>query len=350
VIAVDLVGPRQFQLMDECAPRIGPTDVLLRIYAVGVCGSDIAVYAGSPYKVLEYPVRLGHEFSGEVVASGSTSLRDARGRRLAESTVVAVDPNQPCLVCEMCAAGRQNLCLEANSSPLKGGGALAEYVRVPARSCFSVAPSVDALQAALVEPLAVALHVIDRSALRIGHDVAIFGAGPLGTLVARLAAMYGASRVFAFDLFEWRLQPLRVLGIDAVRIGTCDPASYIATQTNNRGVDIAIEAAWMNESAQQAVASCKVGGRVLLAGIPRSRDAVEISCSTARRKGLALEFIRRTNSAFARALTMIEDGKIGVRDLVSHVFPLDRVVEAFELNSRYAEGVRKVLINLRTSS
>lgn len=345
--AVDLIAPRRFAVVREPIPALHTAhDILVRVRAVGICGSDIGSYIGRPDRPFGYPFRLGHEFSAEIVRVGSSGLEDSHGKPLEPGTLVGVDPNRPCMKCEMCEHGRQNLCLASEQPPFQRGGALSEYLSVPHSACFALSNSVNASDAALIEPLAVAIHVVDRAQPRLGDDVVVLGAGPIGSLIARLVSASGTNRVFVFDRFDWRLAPLAKCNMITKKVDDVDVITFVQSQTNGRGVDIVIEAAWMDDSVQQAIGVCKVGGKVLFVGTPRYRDSVEFVCSPARRKGLAIEFIRRTNQSFSRAVRLVEEKKVDVANLVSHVFPFSEVAAAFEINAAYAPGVRKVLIDV----
>ncbi len=345
--AVNLTAPRCLELVEEPIPkRRHDHDVLVRVCVVGICGSDIASYIGRPDKQSQYPSRLGHEFSAEVIGVGSENLEDARGKLLTPGSIVAVDPHRPCLKCEMCMRGRQNLCVDSGDPAFQKNGALSEYLVVPSTSCYAVSNSVSVFDAALIEPLAVAIHVMDRARVMFGDNVVILGAGPIGSLIARLACLSGANRVMVFDKFEWRLSQLQSLGVTTQTVSEVDVQQYVHSKTDGNGVDVVIEAAWLDDSVRQAIDVCRIGGRVVFVGTPRHHDSIEIKSSIARRKGLSIEFIRRTNHSFARAVDFVEAGGIATNEIVSHLFGLLDVVEAFEINARYESGVQKVLIDV----
>ena len=148
-------------------------------------------------------------------------------------------------------------------------GALREQMTVSARNCFPLPDALSDDVGPLLETLGVAIHAIDLSKIRIASSVAVIGAGPVGLLITRLAALAGASQIFAFDKLDWRVQKAREWGAThAINIDECDPVGAVLDVTGGRGVDVAIEAAWADHSVQQAADMARYGGRLVLVGIP----------------------------------------------------------------------------------
>ena len=149
---------------------------------------------------------MGHEFSGIVEEVGSEAL-DGLGQPLRKGSLVAVDPAQPCFRCDLCEQGDPNLCRRLHfCGVFPDPGPLAEYIRMPARSCFPLPDSLDAEDGALLEPLGVALHAMDLVKIKLGESVVIQGAGAIGLLILQLAKLSGASRIYVIDQFPWRLE------------------------------------------------------------------------------------------------------------------------------------------------
>jgi L-iditol 2-dehydrogenase len=201
--------------------------------------------------------------------------------------------------------------------------------------------------AVLLEPLGVALHSIDLGRLRLGDTVAVLGSGPIGLLVQRLALLSGARAVYAFDRYPWRVDLARSWGAtESHRIEhATDAIAHIERATSGRGVDVAIEVAWADESVAVAAEVARPGGRVVLAGIPGD-DRLEMKHSTARRKGLTIRLARRMKHTYPRAIELARSGSVRLDELVSHRFALERTAQAFEVNSRYDEGVHKVIVDV----
>jgi L-iditol 2-dehydrogenase len=255
-----------------------------------------------------------------------------------------VDPAQPCLVCDLCQQGHPNLCRKIRfCSNYPNDGSLSQWMLMPARCCFPVPKAISDIEAALLEPLGVALHAVDLGKVRPAHSVAILGAGSIGLFILQIARLAGADPIFVTDKFPWRLKVARQLGATAIRCDREDPVARIDKETAGRGVDVAIEAAWADHSVQQAAEMTRPGGLVVLVGIP-SDDRLMMKHSTARRKGLTLKLCRRMKHTYPRAIRLAQRGGVDLSGLVSHRFALRRAAEAFALNAAYRDQVVKIII------
>ena len=345
--AVRLHAPRDLRV--ERVPVPGPPPpghALLRVKTTGICGSDLHSYLDARIgdTPIAGPLVIGHEFSAVVDAVGADAL-DYRHAPLVPGTRVAVDPAQPCGRCEPCDHGHPNLCLRLHfCGNYPDGGSLCEWMHMPAHSCVPVPDTIDDTQAALLEPLGVALHAVDLARIRVGDSVAIVGAGAIGLLVLQLARLSGASPVFVTDRLPRRLALAESWGGIPVNIDADDPARAVSRATRGRGVDISIEAAWADASIAQAIEMLRFGGRAVLVGIPGD-DALTMKHSTARRKGATIRLCRRMKHTWPRALALVEEARVDLHSLVSHRFPLAGAPEGFELNAAYRDNVVKVVID-----
>jgi L-iditol 2-dehydrogenase len=323
----------------------GRGTALLRVAVTGICGSDLHSYADARIgdTAIQGPLILGHEFSGVVEAAGPESL-DGEFQPLKPGTRVAVDPAQPCGRCELCEHGHPNLCRRLHfCGNYPDGGSLCEWMHMPARSCFPVPRELDDIEAALLEPLGVAIHAVDLANLRVAQSVAILGAGPIGLLLLKTAKLAGADPIFVTDPLPWRLKLAERWGGIPVRGAIDSAAAVVAKETGGRGVDVVIEAAWGGDSVGQAAAMARLGGRVVLVGIP-SDDELKLKHSMARRKGLTILMSRRMKHVYPRAIQLLRREQVDLHELVSHRFPLKRAVEAFRLNAAYEDQVVKIMI------
>ena len=346
MLAARLYGPEDLRV--ERVPRPGPPkpgEVLLRIKATGICGSDLHSYHDGRIgdTPLQGPLILGHEFSGVVEAVGPDSL-NGRFEPLKPGTRVAVDPAQPCERCEFCEQGHPNLCRRLHfCGNYPDGGSFCEWMRMPARSCFPVPPTLNDTEAALLEPLGVAVHAVDLAKIRVAHSLVILGAGPIGLLILQAAGLAGADPIFVTDKLPWRLKLAQKWGAIPINCDREDAVRRIQEETGGRGVDVAIEAAWCDHSVQDAVNMTRLGGRLVIVGISGS-DRLELKPSTARRRGLTIVMSRRMKHAYPRAIHLVQRGLVDLNRLVSHRFPLKRAVEAFKLNAAYQDNVVKVVV------
>jgi len=341
--AIRLYAPRDMRLEDIPSPEPGPGEVLIRVRAVGICGSDVHYYVDGHIGDTRpsFPFVLGHEFAGEIAALGP----GVEG--LPVGTRVAVDPAIPCGHCEVCLEGNPNCCPDVRfpaTPPVPG--VLSEWYVHPAHLCTPLPDALDFSDGVMLEPLGIVIHALTLAKIRPGDTVAVLGAGPIGLLILQLALNSGTSAVYLTEPVAARRALAAELGATAVYDpGAGNPAEWLLEQTNGRGVDVAIEAAWGEEAVGQAVQMARHAGRVVLVGIPR-RDSVTFSASVSRRKGLTILASRRAKHVYPRAIALVERGVVDVRTLVTHRFPLERAAEAFELVASLQDGVVKAIIEV----
>lgn len=327
----------------------GPGEVLLRVGVTGICGSDLHTYEDA--RIGDTPVKsplvLGHEFAGIVEEVGRDAL-DGSGMVIRPGARVAVDPAKPCYRCESCERGHPNLCSALHfCGTYPDDGSLCEWMNMPARSCHPLPDSLDDEEGAMLEPLGVALHAIDLAHIRVGHSAVILGAGPIGLLTLQVARLAGAHPAYVIDPLPWRLKLAEACGGIPIPPTGGDAVADVIRQTNGRGVDVVIEAAWGDASVAQAAEMAKLGGRVVLVGIPRD-DRLTLKHSTARRKGLTMMFCRRMKHVYPRAITLATERRVDLKRLVTHRFALADAPTAFRVCAKYQDAVVKVMVHHRT--
>lgn len=352
MLAVKLYGPRDLRVEEVPVPgKPGKGQVLVAVTAVGVCGSDLHTYQDGRIgtTTAETPLILGHEFAGVVLAVGEDAY-DGLDEPLVVGQRVAIDPATPCYHCEFCEHGHPNLCHRLHFHGLyPDDGALQEQMVCAARSCFPFPDRLSDTAGALLEPLGVALHAVDLAKLKLARSVAVLGCGPIGLLITRLAKLSGAMPIYAFDCYRWRADKALAWGADeAYVVSDADPVKVIQERTHGRGVDVVFEAAWADHSVQQSVDMVCNGGRVMLVGIP-SKDEFTVRHSVARRKGLTLVMSRRMKHTYGRAIRLATS-VVNLDDLASHHFSLRETPQAYAMNTDYAEGVHKVMIDVASSA
>ncbi len=331
---VRLHGIGDLRIAEEPEPQASNGDELVRVRVVGICGSDLHWFEGGGIGEtrVERPLVLGHEFAGEV-------------GRADQRRVVAVDPAVPCEQCEHCVEGNVNLCENVHfAGHGDDDGALRQFMSWPARCLVDLPSTFDAADGAMLEPLGVAIHAVDLGNVFPGSTVGVYGCGPIGLLTIQVARAAGATRIIATDFLEHRLEAAIAHGATkAIEANRGQEIQDVLRATGGRGVDAAFEAAGTNEAISTAVETARPGARVVLIGIP-SDDKTSVSASTARRKGLTLKWVRRMKHTYPRAISLVESGKVDVRSMISHRFPLQEYGRAFEVALR-REGL-KVLIDL----
>lgn len=321
------------RLHDEPTPVPGEGEALVRVTSVGICGSDLHWFeeGGIGDARLDRPLVLGHEFAG-VIAEGPRA-----GQR------VAVDPAVPCNACTFCLEGNPNFCAHMHfSGHGPDDGALREYMAWPTRCLFPVPDALSDDDAAMLEPLGVAIHAVDLGKVRAGMTVGVFGCGPIGLLTLQVARAAGATRIVATDPLPHRLAAARAAGAtDVVRAEAGAEQAAVWEATEGAGVDVAFEAAGTDEAVATAIEASRPGARVVLIGIP-SDDRTSFCASAARRKGLTLKLTRRMKHTYPRAIDLVARGRVDVRTLVTHHFSLDDAPAAFD-TARRREGLKVVV-------
>jgi L-iditol 2-dehydrogenase len=324
-----LHNPGDLRLHDEPVPEPMAGEELLRVTAVGICGSDLHWLneAGIGDSRLEKPLVLGHEF---------TALTE-NGER------VAVDPAVPCGTCEYCKRGDPNLCINLIfAGHGSHDGALREQLTWPRRCLYSLPDRLSNAEGVMLEPLGIAIHAVDLAHLKVGMTVGVFGCGPIGLLILQLAHLAGASNIFATDIRPHRVEAARSLGANEAKLvdGSFDTSERALA--DRQELDVVFEVAGENAAVEMAVAATRPGGKVILVGIPAD-DRTSFTASSARRKGLTLKLVRRMKLSYPRAIHLVESGKVDVHSLVTHTFSLDHAQEAFAVAAR-RDGL-KVIIN-----
>lgn len=339
--AAVLYGPGDIRIEERPVPVWGADEALLRVLAVTICGSDVHYYTHGAIgqQVAREPVVLGHEFAAEVVEVGSAV------RGLAVGQLVAVEPGVSCGRCEQCAHGFPNLCPHVRfcSTP-PTDGALQEYLAYSPHALFALPAGMTAIEGALLEPLCIAIKALDFGKLRVGETAAVIGAGGIGLLVIQLLRAAGASSILVSEPLAYRREAALRCGATAT-LDEQHPAADLMRLTGGRGVDVVFEAATSTSTQQQAMELARIGGRVVLAGIPDD-DEFSLRAATMRRKGLTISMVRRAAHVYPRALALVERGLVNLPLILSHRLPLDRTAEAFEMMAGYHDGVLRVAIEL----
>jgi L-iditol 2-dehydrogenase len=336
-----LHGVRDLRLEDLPRPTPGPGEVLLKVAAVGVCGSDVHYYVDGRIgdQVVTDPIIMGHEFSAWVAELGVS----VEGLEIGQ--LVAVEPAISCGECEWCQHGHPNLCPDVRFC---GTPPIDEYTVMPVENCFPLPEGFGSVEGAMLEPLGIAIHAVDLAHLKPGQTVAVLGAGPIGLLTAAVAKASGASAIYMTEPLAYRRQFALNYVADAAlnpyENGT-DVVTEIMHLTGERGVDVAFEAAGASETPDQAGALARPGGKVIIAGIP-SDDTMTLTASTARCKGLTIKLVRRMKHTYPRAIRMVQTGMVDVKSLATHTFPLERIAEAFEMVAAYDDGVLRAMIQV----
>lgn len=348
MLSAVLHGAKDLRLEQRPVPELLPGQVLIRVHRAGICGTDMH-YFKHGYCGPFVPSRsfvLGHELVGEVRAVADRVTRPAVGDR------VTVNPARACGFCDYCKSGRGNLCPHttmlgsASTTPPRDGG-FAHFVAVHADQCFVSPRELDDGVAAMMEPLAVAVHAVKRAGSVSGKSVLIFGGGPIGLLVTMAARASGASPVVLSDIIASRRQNSLKLGADAV----LDPASPSLLERVHEltpdGFDVAFEAAGAPTALRQAFDLVRPGATIVQIGTIGTAD-VPVPANQLMLREIQFIGSFRYGNVFGEAIRLAASGRLNLQPLVSRVFPLSQVSEAME--AAFArENVLKVQIETRES-
>ncbi|MBY0503089.1 MAG: alcohol dehydrogenase catalytic domain-containing protein [Bryobacteraceae bacterium] len=336
--AIQLVSHRRMEtveLPEEREP--GPGEVMVRICSCGICGSDLHWWAegGVGERRAPYPMVLGHEPAGEIVAVG-----EGVAMRLGDR--VAIEPALTCGVCEFCRGGRANLCLTSRFMSSGGvWGLFREYATVPATNADPIPAALSYDQATLIEPLSVILHLFELRPLAPGETVAITGAGPIGMLAGAVARSRGAAAVIVSDPRPHRRALAEKMGAHLA----VEPSQFAASVfdlTHGRGADLVIDAAAKRDSLRACFAAARKGADCILIGIP-SETNLPVDLHAAMAKELRLQTIFRSNHNAAEATRLLAEGVVGDH-LLTHRLPLSQTQFAFEMLDGYHDNCGKIVM------
>ncbi len=320
--AVVIEGPGQAVVKDVADPTPAGGQVVVRVHACGLCGTDLHLVDG--VLPTDYPLTPGHEFAGEVVELGEGVTGLAIGDR------VAVDPNLPCGTCRWCRAGRGNLCQVWDAIGVSRSGAAAELVAVPADICFALPSTVSYTAAAMVEPLSCAVHGVSRLPRLPGSHYLIYGAGTMGLLMAALVRRSGAASVSVVDLNASRL--------DFAQSFAADRATTSADELEQPdGYDVVIDATGAVPAIEDGLGRVRKGGTFLQFGVSDPNATASFSPFRVYHEEIDILGSMAVHNGFQPAIELIASGALDVEQLVSATLPLADYAEAIK-KFRAGEG------------
>ncbi len=338
-----LTGINRMELIRVPKPGIGNSkDVLIKMMAVGVCGSDIHYFTEGKIgsQVVKYPFPVGHEGSGIIEEVGEEVTYLKVGDR------VAIDPAMPCFECDQCKAGRFHTCrhLKFLGCPGQADGCMSEYIVMPERSCFKIADWVSFEEAVISEPLAIGYYATRLAGTLKGKTIGIFGFGPIGMSVLLPARTDGVSKVYITDKINRRLKVAQKCG--ATWIGNPDESDIVKDISSKEPLllDLIFECCGQQEAVDQAIELLKPGGKLLLIGIPEF-ERWSFSSDDFRRKEIIVQNVRRQNECTQVVLDLISNKTLNVNPMITHHFRFENSDKAFELVAGYKDGVMKAMIH-----
>ena len=320
------LGNKTFAVTDLPTPHAGPGELVLRNQVCGVCGTDVHIYHGEPGSAdVNPPVVLGHEYSGEVVEVGEGVTGFAVGDH------VTVDPNIYCGHCAYCQNGKKQLCPSMEAIGVTRDGGFAQYSRIPASQAFKLEPTVPWEAAAMAEPLACCLHGIDLAGIQVGDKVCVVGGGAIGLLMVQLAKLSGASQIVLSEPNEKRRQVGLQLGANAALDPTRTDAQEAFAQVLDGGANVVIECVGNVPAVKSAFQFAGKGATVLLFSVPKVDATFDLPLFDVYKKELTIKGSFVNPDTHARAVALINSGKVDFDPIITHRFTLDQLPEAIAM-------------------
>lgn len=340
-----LHGIGEFQYEEIGTPKIEPGTVLVQVKAAGICGSDIPrIYRTGAY---HHPMTPGHEFAGQVIALGSGVDEKWLNKR------VGVFPLIPCMECSQCKRQEYEMCQHYNYLGSRTDGGFAEYVRVPEWNLLELSDKVTYQQAAMLEPMAVAVHAIRRGGITATDTVAVCGLGTIGLFVTMFLLEMGCRKVYVAGNKAFQRDMAETMGIlpeNFCDIRVNDWNQWIAAKTENQGVDVFLDCVGKNEVLSQGILSLGAKGRLITVGNPAGDIALpkEVYWRILRKQ---LQISGTWNSSFTHdaqddwhyVLECLEQGRIAPEKVITHIYPLERFREGFEIMRDKTEDYVKIM-------
>lgn len=335
----------QLELAELPVPQPGPDEVLVRVAACGICGSDVHGYDGSTGRRIP-PLVMGHEAAGTIAAIG------ARVTDLSIGDRVTLDSTVYCGTCSYCRSGQVNLCdrrevLGVSCGDYRRAGAFAEFVLAPAHIVYRLPENLPFAEAALLEAVAVAMHAVSLAPISSGATALVMGAGTIGLLVQQALRLAGSSQIFVTDVDAGRLELSRSLGADAALPAGPHLISQVERLTNGTGVDVVIEAVGVEASVFAAIDAARKGGTVVLVG--NVSPEVRLPLQKVVSRQIRLQGSCASAGEYRQAIGHLSSGAIRVKPLISAIAPLAEGPQWFARLHAREPNLMKVVLTPETN-
>jgi L-iditol 2-dehydrogenase len=332
---------KQLEVTEMPTPEIGPEEVLVRVRACGICGSDVHGFDGGSGRRVP-PLIMGHEASGEVTAVGENVTRFKAGDR------VTFDSTVYCGKCWFCRRGENNLCDNRNVLGVSTGeyrrhGAFAEFVAVPQHIVYPLPDNLSFEEAALIESVSIAFHAVRRTPIQLGDTAVVVGTGMIGSLVIQSLRAVGCDRIIAVDIDDYKLERALEFGADeGLNSKKVDIAAEVAARTDGRGADVAFEVVGATAPLQTAISAVRKGGSVTLVG--NLTPNVELPVQNVVTREITLYGSCSSAGEYPACIAMMARGAINVKPLISVTATLEQGPEWFDRLYNHEPGIMKVIL------
>ena len=319
--------PEQINIIEKEIPTLNENEVLIEVKASGICGTDIHIFEGS--YMGSYPVIPGHEFSGVVKAVGNNVKRIKVGDH------VAVEPNIACDNCWYCLNNEQNFCENWQAVGVTLPGGMAQYVKAPEKATFNIG-KLSFIEGAFVEPLSCILHGIEKLNLKISETVLIVGAGPIGLLLMQVLMAKGVSKISIVEVDKNRANSAEAMGANKIYLSF--------DECKKRDFDVVVDATGAPKVMEKSLDFSRMGGKVLLFGVPPMDSKVTFDAFQIFRKGLRImsSFTSVRNSY--QAISLLQSGLLNVKELVTHQLTLEEFEKGIKIIKNKTENSMKIMI------
>jgi L-iditol 2-dehydrogenase len=331
----------ELELTDMPQPEIGANDVLVRVQACGICGSDVHGLDGSTGRRIP-PLVMGHEAAGIISDVG----RDVKAWKPGDR--VTFDSTVSCGYCHFCRRGEINLCdnrqvLGVSCGDYRRNGAFAEYVAVPQNILYRLPDGLAFEHAAMIEAVSIAVHAVNLTPHALGDTAVVVGSGMIGQLTVQAAKVAGFGRVFAVDIDDAKLERAKNLGADEVfNSKNCDVAAELAARTNGHGVDAALEAVGATDPIKTAISCVRKGGTVTLIG--NISPKIELGLQPIVTRQIRLQGSCASSGEYPACIELLSSGAIKVDTMISARSPLDEAASWFDRLYRHEPNLMKVIV------
>lgn len=338
---VVLVAPQKFEVREVPTPEIDDSQALLKVHAVGICGSDIHAYYGK-HPFISCPIVMGHEAAGEVVKVGANVKNVKIGDR------VVMRPQKICGECLFCKTNQYNICKHLEVLGCQDTGASSDYYAVNAELLYKLPDHIDYKAGTVIEPLAVGVHAVKRGLPDgiAGKKIIVIGAGTIGNVVAQSAKGLGADKVMITDVSDFKLDMAKKCGIDyAVNVAKQDLAQEVLDAFGPDGADAIYECTANPRALNQVLDIARKGSRIVIVGVYGKEANVNMA-NVQDREYLLVGTLMYLHEDYVDAVELVEKNKVDLPALITNEFPLEKAAEAYKFIEEHRDEVQKVILNV----